>query len=129
MYCKNCGCSVTEETTYCPSCGQRMAEEQSQTPGVLPSQNSVIMDEAESAATRALIWGILSLVIGGLLGFIFSFPARRNAETYAYYCDGMSGRAKVGYILGKIGFILGLIYIIVMPIYIIAVVVMTLSGM
>ena len=66
-------------------------------------------------AGNVLTWGILSLAFAvsgclALLGFIFSFTARKKAREYARLCGELEGRARVGNILGWVGFGVGLGY-------------------
>lgn len=67
----------------------------------------------DSLAGQVLTWGILSLAFAGsgclaLLGFIFSFTAKRKANEYLRTFGALEGRARVGHILGRVGFGVGL---------------------
>lgn len=121
MFCKNCGRQLDEGETYCPVCGTVNTPAASQNPdgSFYGEPDNRVKDEM---AGKALTWGILSLAFGvsgclSLLGFIFSFTARRKAREYALLFGQMEGRAKVGNILGWIGFGTGLGYSIFFTIY------------
>lgn len=75
--------------------------------------------EAESKATKALVWGILGLAMSvwGVIGLIFSIIGKNNAKSYEAMMGELNAKARVGKILGTIGFILGLIMTIVWGLY------------
>ena len=61
--------------------------------------------EANSVATKALVWGILGLgmSVWGVLGLIFSIIGKNFANKYALMTSEPSAKAKVGGILAKVG--------------------------
>lgn len=70
------------------------------------------------SATPVLVFGILSLVIGSLLGAIFGFVARSKAKKYLAATGGVTNpQVKIGNILGLIGIILGFITFVGAMIY------------
>ena len=109
MFCTKCGRELADTETYCPYCGQIFAN-LDDTPYFVP-------DDAmkDQMAGNVLTWGILSLAFSAsgclsLLGFIFSFTARKKAKEYTRLCGELEGRARVGNILGWIGFGVGIGY-------------------
>lgn len=123
MFCKNCGRQLDEGETYCPICGTVNNPEAaaSQKPNI-PFYGEPDDQVKDEMAGKTLTWGILSLAFGvsgclSLLGFIFSFTARRKAREYAQLFGQLEGRAKVGNILGWVGFGTGLGYSIFFAIY------------
>lgn len=118
MFCKNCGRQLDEGETLCPACGTVNATEATADKAVsyeysaVDTANQQLKDEM---AGQTLKWGILSLAFAvsgclSLLGFIFSFTARKKAREYARVCGELEGRARVGNILGWVGFGVGLGY-------------------
>jgi hypothetical protein len=81
------------------------------------------MDDSvkDRMAGEVLKWGILSLAFAisclSLLGFIFSFTAKRKSAEFLNYFGVLEGRARVGHILGRVGFGVGLGYTIFFVIY------------
>ena len=109
MFCTKCGRELSDAETYCPYCGQIFANLDG-TPYFVP--DDTVKDQM---AGNVLTWGILSLAFAvsgclALLGFIFSFTARKKAKEYARLCGELEGRARVGNILGWVGFGVGLGY-------------------
>ena len=88
------------------------------------------MNEAEktSLSTKTLVFGILSIALGGsaILGIIFGAIASSNAKKYAAANNGVvDGKAKVGKILGTLGLVFGIIALVV---YIILAIVGAVAG-
>ena len=109
MFCTKCGRELSDAETYCPYCGQIFSHLDG-TPYEIP--DDTVKDRM---AGQVLTWGILSLAFAvsgclSLLGFIFSFTARKKAREYARVCGELEGRARVGNILGWVGFGVGLGY-------------------
>ena len=109
MFCTKCGRELSDAETYCPYCGQIFANLDG-TPYFVP--DDTVKDQM---AGNVLTWGILSLAFAvsgclALLGFIFSFTARKKAKEYARVFGELEGRARVGNILGWVGFGVGLGY-------------------
>ncbi len=116
MFCTKCGREVANEETYCPYCGAIFSNLDG-TPYALP--DDTVKDRM---ASQTLTWGILSLAFSAstclaLLGFIFSFTAKRKASEYRRTFGELEGRARVGHILGWVGFGLGLGYTIFWALY------------
>lgn len=90
-----------------------MSEELQYTEAV--NETPVANPEADSMATKALVWGILGLAMSswGVLGLIFSIIGKNCAKSYEELMGELNAKARVGKILGTIGFILGLIMTIV----------------
>ena len=109
MFCTKCGRELSDAETYCPYCGQIFSHLDG-TPYEIP--DDTVKDQM---AGNVLTWGILSLAFAvsgclALLGFIFSFTARKKAKEYTRVCGELEGRARVGNILGWVGFGVGLGY-------------------
>ena len=109
MFCTKCGRELSDAETYCPYCGQIFSH--------LDGSPYEIPDDTvkDQMAGNVLTWGILSLAFSAsgclpLLGFIFSFTARKKAKEYTRVCGELEGRARVGNILGWVGFGVGLGY-------------------
>lgn len=147
MYCKHCGAQLNDNANFCPYCGQAQStspqqpqqpqKAQQPQPQFQPAQpqfqqpqqptytmaNDPRWEEKKSQmAGECLKWGILSLafVVSGclaLLGFIFSFTAKKKVAEYVQYFGQVEGRARVGRDLGKAGFIAGLAMTIFWVVY------------
>ena len=109
MFCTKCGRELADTETYCPYCGQVFSYLDG-TPYAPP--DDTVKDQM---AGNTLTWGILSLAFAisgclSLLGFIFSFTARKKAKAYRLAFGELEGRARVGHILGWVGFGVGIGY-------------------
>ena len=133
MFCKNCGRQLDEGESYCPICGTVNSPE-----AAAPGYSVPVMDDSvkDRMAGEVLKWGILSLAFAisclSLLGFIFSFTAKRKSAEFLNYFGVLEGRARVGHILGRVGFGVGLGYTIFFVIYfaiIIFAMVLSIGGM
>ena len=114
MFCKNCGRQLDEGESYCPICGTVNSPEAPVSPDT-PFYGEPDDQLKNDMAGKTLTWGILSVAFGvsgclSLLGFIFSFTARKKAGEYARLFGQLEGRARVGNILGWVGFGVGLGY-------------------
>ena len=121
MFCKNCGRQLDEGESYCPICGTVNSPEAAIAPGS-PFYGEPDERVKSDMAGKTLTWGILSLAFGisgclSLLGFIFSFTARKKAREYARLFGQLEGRARVGNILSWAGFGTGLGYSIFFTLY------------
>jgi hypothetical protein len=118
MFCKNCGRQLDEGESYCPICGTVNSPEAAATGYSVPVMDDSVKDRM---AGEVLKWGILSLAFAisclSLLGFIFSFTAKRKSAEFLNYFGVLEGRARVGHILGRVGFGVGLGYTIFFVIY------------
>ena len=136
MFCRNCGRQLDEGESYCPICGTVNSSNASLNP---PASFYGEPDDGlkNDMAGKTLTWGILSLAFGisgclSLLGFIFSFTARKKAREYARLFGQLEGRARVGNILSWAGFGTGLGYSIFFTLYfaiIIFAMVLSIGGM
>lgn len=126
MFCKNCGRQLDEGENVCPVCGTVNGGETSAAATTVEYSFDAVGEANEqlknSMAGQALTWGILSLAFSAsgclsLLGFIFSFTARKKAREYARLFGQPEGRARVGNILGWVGFGTGLGYSIFFTLY------------
>ena len=109
MFCTKCGRELADTETYCPYCGQVFSYLDG-TPYTPP--DDTVKDQM---AGNTLTWGILSLAFSlsgclSLLGFIFSFTARKKAKAYRLAFGELEGRARVGQILSWVGFGVGIGY-------------------
>ena len=121
MFCKNCGRQLDEGESYCPICGTVNSPEAPANPDN-PFYGEPDDQLKNDMAGKTLTWGILSVAFGvsgclSLLGFIFSFTARKKAGEYARLFGQLEGRARVGNILGWVGFGTGLGYSIFFTLY------------
>lgn len=121
MFCKNCGRQLDEGESYCPICGTVNSPEAPLNPDT-PFYGEPDEKVKNDMAGKTLTWGILSVAFGvsgclSLLGFIFSFTARKKAREYARLFGQLEGRARVGNILGWVGFGTGLGYSIFFTLY------------
>ena len=121
MFCKNCGRQLDEGESYCPICGTVNSPEATRSPDA-PFFGEPDDQLKNDMAGKTLTWGILSVAFGvsgclSLLGFIFSFTARKKAREYARLFGQPEGRARVGNILGWVGFGTGLGYSIFFALY------------
>ena len=125
MFCKNCGRQLDEGENVCPVCGTVNGGETATAPAVeygYDAVNAANEQLKSEMAGQALTWGILSLAFSAsgclsLLGFIFSFTARKKAREYARLFGQLEGRARVGNILSWAGFGTGLGYSIFFTLY------------
>ena len=120
MFCKNCGRQLDEGESFCPICGTDNTVTAAQTASA-PTYTPVDDSTKSDMAGQTLKWGILSLAFAvsclSLLGFIFSFTAKRKAQEYISLFGQLEGRARVGHILGRVGFGVGLGYTIFFAVY------------
>ena len=72
-------------------------------------------------STPILVFGILSLVFTSILGIIFGAIAKSKAKAWVAAGNPLTGKAKVGKILGTIGLAVGIVvtvaYGIVLAVY------------
>ena len=62
---------------------------------------------------NTLVFGILGLVFGTVLGIIFGAIGRSKGKAYIARGGTLTGASKVGFILSKVALILGIIGVIV----------------
>lgn len=80
--------------------------------------------DERNLSKSTLIMGILSIAFASsfylsFLGIIFGAIAKGKAKAYTAAGYPLTGRAKVGSILGKVGFILGIVLTVILFIYLI----------
>lgn len=145
MFCTKCGKEISNEAIFCPECGNRITNSQStqqpqntyrpaptyhqQTPPSQPVQQSysyktntldddyVNAQMKSSLGTKILVFGILSMVISFIPGWVFGSIARNNAEEYLYLYGSLTGKALAGKILGTFGLVFGIISTILLGLY------------
>ena len=71
------------------------------------------------AQPNLLVFGILSLVLGSIVGIILGSIGRKKGKEFIAQGGTLTGASKVGFILSKVGVILGIITTIFLVIYII----------
>lgn len=88
-------------------------------PGSAYNDNNNYVDESQknSLGVRILVFGILSLAISFIPGWIFGAIAKRKAEEYLGMYGNLTGTAKVGKILGTIGLICSIVTTILFSLY------------
>lgn len=124
MYCKNCGTKLEEGALFCPSCGYRKEDEQFSEPVKVVRSDKAEEYALNEQAKSILVMGILAIAFTETLIFSFLsiiFGAITSKKVKAYVKDGgiLSGKAKVGKILGKIGLILGIVITVFVVLYIV----------
>ncbi|MBR6040401.1 MAG: hypothetical protein IKP38_07975 [Clostridia bacterium] len=77
---------------------------------------------------NTLVFGILSLVLGSLVGIILGAIGKKKAKEFTDQGGQLVGASKVGFILSKVGFILGIIELVFVVIYIILIAVGAANG-
>ena len=105
MFCKNCGNTMADGTTFCPNCGANQAVQapvQPQQPvyGYAPGPQPVAQP-AKGLAVASLVMGIISIfllpLVTGVLGIIFGGVAKSKGNR--------SGAATGGIVCGIIGLV------------------------
>ncbi|MBQ4105812.1 MAG: DUF4190 domain-containing protein [Clostridia bacterium] len=93
-------------------------------------QETAIKPQAEDNSMKALIFGIIGLVLSesGLLGLIFSIIGLSQAKKYKQNFGELAGKAKVGNILSTLGLIFSILMMAFWVIYIIVIVVIAIAG-
>ena len=77
---------------------------------------------------NTLVFGILSLVFGSIVGIILGSIGRKKGKEFIAQGGELTGASKVGFILSKVGVILGIISTIFIVIYVILIVAGVASG-
>lgn len=132
MFCKNCGKEIPDNATFCTYCGAQTGTPQQQAqqpqqqppvyqqpayqqpayqqptyqqPGYAPA--SYENPEGKSAATAALVWGIVAMVFGWIpLGFIFGIVGIKQSKK-ANKMGVKNGLSVTGLVLSIIGVVYG----------------------
>lgn len=115
-FCSHCGAPIEGDSKFCSNCGANLEESkaeyyQSGNSSYDPTSNSVSKPASSSNGIAALIFGILSLFMGGLLFSILAIYFGSKDD------DTMS---KVGKVLGIISLVLYAIVIIIVVITVIS---------
>ena len=113
MFCKSCGAPINQGEAFCTACGTPVEQQPAYT---APVCNTAPVS-VPAPDNTTLVYGILSLALGGIFGIIFGAMAKSKCAAYLAQGGTLEGTAKVGYILGKVGFILGIVSTIVLSIY------------
>ena len=79
-----------------------------------PAYNTMV-----PAQPNLLVFGILSLVLGSIVGIILGSIGRKKGKAYIAQGGQLTGASKVGFILSKVGVILGIISTVFLVIWII----------
>ena len=140
MICRNCGAQIADGSSFCTECGAPVQQEPIQQqpaqpqytpvePQYTPSQPVVNNDPALNA-TPILITGILALALcaTGIGGLICAIICMSKVKAYQAAGGVISGKAKVGKILGTVGLIFSILYIVFWAIYTIVVVIGAIGG-
>lgn len=118
-FCSHCGHEIKQDAVFCPYCGQRVDNDNTVN-GVfesnpnIPSENDMFNSSNNNAnqtsdnnAILTLVFGILSLVLGGLLWTILAF-------VFASKADKNDTKTKVGKGLAIAGVVIWSIFVIIM---------------
>lgn len=127
-FCNNCGTQVQDGAPFCPNCGAPISAPAQPQPTPVTSYQPVAAPAPAPATTQSgdnstqiLIFGILALALAefGLPGLILGIIAKKKVAAYLASGHELTGKAKVGSILGKVGLILGIVMTVVWGIYIV----------
>lgn len=77
---------------------------------------------------NTLVLGILSLVLGSIVGIILGAIGRKKGNEFIAQGGTLTGASKVGFILSKLGVIFGIIELVFIVIYIILIAVGAANG-
>ena len=90
--------------------------------------NPYVVPQPALPQPNTLVFGILSLVLGSIVGIILGAIGRKKGNEFIAAGGTLTGSAKVGYILSKVGIILGIITTILIVLYVILIGVGIASG-
>lgn len=145
MFCNQCGGEVPAGVGFCPNCGAPVEQPQQpqyqepqyqqpqyQQPDPYQQPQPVygqpvapVGDPQERELAKSiLVFGILAIAFAcsyyvGFMGIVFGAICSGKVKQYAAMYP-LTGKAKVGSILGKVGFILGIVFTVLSVITIIA---------
>ena len=153
MFCKSCGAQIEDGTKFCPNCGAEQTVEAPQpaAPAYTPAPDpnaynpnaynpaptynpapayapAAVPVNVEGLATSSMIFGIIAMCLPALFAIIFGAVAKSKAKAYGNATGAITGKAKVGNILGTIALIFGIIATIAVVIYVIAVIIIAIAG-
>lgn len=123
MICKNCGAEIADGSTFCTQCGAPVQQEQPQPTPVQQAYNAAVSNPALNS-TPILILGIIALALCAYVipGIICGFICKSKVKAYQEAGGVLTGKAKVGSILGKVGLILSFVFIGIWLIYLIVII-------
>lgn len=138
MFCKECGAYIPDGATYCSNCGVASTVNVSNcqptrdsdyncantTPTYHTDQNSIVASESKSL----LVKGILALAFActfwvSFLGIVFGAMTNGLTKSFISKGNALTGKAKVGSILGKAGLITGIVMTALFVFYLITLVI------
>ncbi len=115
-YCSHCGRQIDENDAYCPHCGAKIEKEESNYDSRYePKENQSYQSgnyqglenkNTNTNDTLTLVFGILSIVLGGILWTILTF-------VFAAKADPNDQKTKIGKMLAVIGCVLWAVLLII----------------
>lgn len=136
MFCPNCGTNAPDGAKACPNCGtflnaQPEAPVYQEAPAQQPIYNAAPVSTVVYNTTQILVFGILALALAGstgIVGIIFGILTKKKVNEYLGLGGQLTGKAKVGSILGKVGLILGIVMTVFWAIYITVIIIAAMAG-
>ena len=118
--CPTCGAQLADNTKFCVNCGTKI-DEPAPAQVAQPVQPAPVQyqqtQQSAGPQPNILVFGILSLVFGGIVGIILASIGRKKGKAYVAAGGTLTGASKVGFILCKVGLILSIISTVVLSIY------------
>lgn len=120
-FCSHCGHEIKQDAIFCPYCGQRVDDDNTvngvfesnpNTPSgndMFHSSNNNANQAADNYETLTLVFGILSLVLGGLIWTILAF-------VFASKADKNDIKTRVGKGLAIAGVVIWSVFVVTMTI-------------
>lgn len=130
MFCPNCGTNAPDGARACPNCGTFL-NAQPEAPAQQPIYNAAPVSTIPYNTTPILVFGILALALAGgtgIVGIIFGILTKKKVNEYLGLGGQLTGKAKVGSILGKVGLILGIVMTVFWAIYITVIIIAAMAG-
>lgn len=150
MFCKNCGKEISSEYSFCVNCGTPVNEpvptQTQDTPAPVQPVNPVtpkiyvdpprpVTDPGKHDGDNALIFGILSIVLGFFCGAVVSIvfsilgiTAANKAIKLSKEAGFDNGNARIGKILSIVGIVLNAVLIVLLIIYIVFIFILGVNG-